>query len=112
MTGQMTLDDALEQARQAASRAIKRVQDNADLDWFKRAMDAVLRLAMTQDEFIANDLWGFVEKPHEPRAAGAVMRVAARRGWIAATDRFVTIPSVTRHAAPVRVWRSRMRGRP
>lgn len=93
-------------ARREQAAAIKRAEQAADEEWRYRALDALYHLALGNSEVIANDLWQHVEKPREPRATGALMKQAAKRGWIAPTDRFVTVPSITRHAAPVRVWRS------
>ena len=95
-----------DEAVKAQSAAIKRAEQAADAEWRYRALDALYHLALGQPDLIANDLWNHVEKPREPRATGALMKQAAKRGWIAPTERFVSVPSVSRHAAPVRVWRS------
>lgn len=90
----------------ARDAAIARVGESASEAWKRRALEAVQVIARRQPELIANDIWELVEKPEEPRATGAVMKQAQKRGWIAPTDRFRTVPSITRHAAPVRIWRS------
>jgi hypothetical protein len=60
-----------------------------------------------------DDLWAAgLERPREPRAAGAVMTEAARRKWCVATDRTRKSARKACHARPVRVWASLVYGVP
>lgn len=91
----------------AREEAIRTVEKNADDAWKEAALNAVFLVANTQPRLISNDVFRFVEVPREPRALGPVMRRAERIGWIEATDKFILSPAVTRHRAPVRIWRSK-----
>lgn len=100
MTAQ-TLPGAVERD-DGIARAVRR----APAEWIAAAHDAVDRLAATQTELSADDVWREVGQPPEPRALGGVMVSAGRRGVIEATDR--TVPSVRpeSHRRPIRIWRS------
>jgi hypothetical protein len=103
-----------EQAEAARDDAIAQVEANADRNWMVAAQAAVAVLAMTHDEFTTDDMWAAlreVDGTHEPRAMGAVMRAAARRGLIVKTDRVVNSRRAECHARPVAIWRSLLEGR-
>ena len=98
-----------EQAEAARDEAIARVEHNADRNWMVAAQTAVAFLAMTCDEFTTDEMWEAlreVDATHEPRAMGAVMRAAARRGLVVKTDRVRNSVRPECHARPVAVWRS------
>lgn len=98
--------DHLAAGEAARDDAIERAAGNAAVAWKETARNAIRAIAATQPELTGDDLWRIVDKPAEPRAAGAIFRWAAAEGLIAATDRFVPTTQATSHASPSRVWRS------
>ena len=68
---------------------------------------------ITTDEVWAEMDRRGIERPAEPRALGAVMRTAAKRGYIKVTDEFTTMRRETTsvgtvaHASPLRVYTTR-----
>lgn len=99
-------------AELAKREAVTRVEQHADPDWKEYALATVKRVAMRYKEFttdkVLDEMTDAPVTTHELRALGPVMSAAARRGYIVATDKFVTSTSVTRHRAPKRVWQSRI----
>lgn len=94
-------------ARSERDAALSRVEANTDEEWKRQARAAVERLARSTPEFISDAVWDTgLEKPHEPRALGPIMRWAQAQGLIAPTDRLETSAQVASHAMPRRVWRS------
>lgn len=90
--------------------ALARVEEHADPTWLDRAKVAIARLAEEVDTLTGDDLWRYVEKPAEPRAAGVVFRWARTQGLIEPTGEFVPTTQATSHASPSRVWKSLRRG--
>jgi len=81
--------------------------------WMASAMVAVLLCADTLPDFTSDDVWDVLrhwktdplETERNPKALGAVMLKAAKRGWIVKTG---TVRNSTRkslHASPRTVWR-------
>lgn len=94
---------------EARDRAIDRVETHADPLWFEDALDAVEHCARAEREFTSEDVAALIgRQTHEPRALGAVLRVAKDRGWCVPTDRFVPATHPSRHMAPIRVWASNL----
>jgi hypothetical protein len=88
---------------------------NRDLDaaWLEQSLGVVERLADELERFTTDEVWARLESPpREGRQLGALMRAAARAGWIEQTDshRPSTRPNVNRR--PVRIWRSLRRAQP
>lgn len=75
--------------------------------WSDTALLAVERIAQRQTHLSSDDVWALLAEygmqADEPRAMGAVMRLAARRGLIEPTAAYR--PS-RRRRGPQRVWRS------
>jgi hypothetical protein len=94
----------LAEGRAARDEAMNEVDAGAAILWKQDAMDALRKVAISQADLIAEDIWKFVSKPREPRATGPLMMKAARLGYIEQTEDFRQCPS--RHATYVRVWRS------
>lgn len=87
--------------------AIDQVEANADAEFFNIALDAVMGLALVREEFTTDDLMECLTDtpvPREPRVFGAVMRSAARSGWVTASDRYTASSRRQSHARPKRVW--------
>lgn len=99
-------------AEQAADEAIARAHDNADPRWTERALDAIWDLAVDNATLTTDDVWAALAhvdtQTHEPRAMGAVMRVAAGKGWVYASDDYRKSERAACHARPLRVWVSRI----
>lgn len=86
---------------------MRRVEENADREWWDRGMAYLGRMARACPEFTAEDLWiAGLDKPREPRAIGALMQAGKRAGLIERTDRTRQSKSKLRHAGDSRVWRS------
>lgn len=114
MASQRGFDFDKEVAERVKERAIDRVERAADEDWLSLVSGLVRHLALTRETLTTDDVWAGigdrVAEPSEPRAMGAVMRTAARSGWVEATDRTVKSSRVKCHRRPIRVWRSLLRG--
>lgn len=75
--------------------------------WVEAALEAVYRVALRHETFTTDEVWKvLIDKPHEGRAMGAVMRRAKAKGWIVPTSTFVATEKVSQHAQPLRQWRS------
>lgn len=88
--------------------ALARVDGAADPLW-RAAADRIIReLAASGVEFTTDDVWSRLDRTgtatHEPRALGALLKAAAQRGIVRATDRYRNSVRVECHARPVRVW--------
>lgn len=108
---QLTLDAQLAERRR--DRGIERAATGAaqvDAEWAERMFEAVAICATALPEFICDDVWTFASAEDRafprPKALGAVILRAARRGWIARTDRVRLTANARRHRSPVPVWRS------
>lgn len=90
---------AVEGARSAAA--------GAGESWIADAKAAVLLAAESKPaSFTSDDVWATgLEKPKEPRALGHVMAILSRDGAIAKTGEYRKTEQVSRHAAPIAVWR-------
>lgn len=101
-------------ARQARDHAVAQVDRNADERWKRAALETIRRLAQLLDEFTTDEVWGVLDgldvDTHEPRALGAVMQTANRRGWISKTGRVRQSERPECHARDVTVWESHITG--
>lgn len=97
-----------QESKRAADEAVERV--SATPQWWAEAYEAAERVARRMAAFTTDDVWEELgRKPAEPRAMGAVMRTMARNGLIEPTATYRATAQVSRHHAPIRVWRSRVR---
>lgn len=112
----MTQLDLLD-AIAARDEAMRRVEDNADVDWAAYMERCIARIAKTMPLFTSDDVFELAASnnnaptTHEPRALGPLMVRAAKSGLCAATETFRQSVRRSRHAAPLRVWRSLILGR-
>ncbi len=100
-------------AKAATDEAIERVEEHADPEWKAHALDAIESCARSFPTFTTDAVWALLDggpETHEPRALGAVMREAARRGWVESTDRTEQTARVHAHQRPARVWHSLIYG--
>jgi len=101
-------------AQRAKNEAIGRVDANANAGWKAQVDDAIRQVAYAQPTLTSEDVWRVLEErfpasghlPHEKRAMGPRMKRAQGAGLIAPTEDFVLSEAVSRHRAPIRVWRS------
>ena len=99
-------------ATKAADEAIARAGSNADSGWVRAALDAVRSLALARSRFTTDDVWELLERrgvqaTHEPRALGAVIRMASKSGIIRATGQYVKSKRVECHGRPIMIWEAK-----
>lgn len=96
--------DLFAQAAVAREAALVQVEEHADQDWFALALHVLHQVAVSQPDFISDDLWstGLLPSTREDRALGPVFLRAARLGWIKKTN--TTRPSVRSHLSGKPVW--------
>lgn len=94
------------------NQAIGRVLEAAPADWLGTALQAVFWAASRNERFTTDEVWAFEElgQPPEPRAMGAVMKVAEKSGWIEPTRDHRLSRRPVCHRRPLRVWQSRLQG--
>jgi hypothetical protein len=102
-----------------AELGMHRAADHAEAEapgWSDRALDYVHRYLREHPgkPVIAAEVRTLVhaqglDLPPSPYAWGAVMRAAARRGWIK-RDGFTNYGDATTHTQPVTVWKSLVEG--
>jgi hypothetical protein len=96
-----------QKAEAARDAAIAQVYAASDERWRKHCLEVIAQLAQHKREFTTDDVWEMLDlRPREPRALGAMMREAASRRIVSATDRYRNSERPACHARPVRVWRS------
>lgn len=107
---QLTLEDAIAQGQDGATLA----SEAAGIEWLDYATEFV-RTYLEQHDFLhVDELWDAgLAAPVSPRALGAVMKHAARSGWMEPIESNlfgvpgeVCRPSVRSHGQLKRVWRS------
>lgn len=100
---------SLEEAMEERDKAIDQAERNADEQWKHTAMLIIRDLAQSHHSITSDTVWAHLINlgvvTHEPRALGALMRKAAKAGWIEATDRYIPSHRGVNHARPVRVWK-------
>lgn len=100
------LDRASSEAGKAEGMA--QVAQGAEA-WIDRAVTIIRQLAVKHPYLCCDDLWAAgLEHPGEARALGPAFMVAARKGYIESTLIHVKTIQKKSHAAPVRVWQSRL----
>lgn len=105
-----------QQATIARDEAIERGWQNASEKFRGYALQAIVVLSETEDEFTTDDVWEYfgdneITVAHDGRALGGAMRRAEGLGLIRPTDRFVSSDRVACHRRPVRVWESLVGGK-
>lgn len=110
MTDLFTYASTRELANEGMARAVEHA-DRAEPSWSTQALTIFWNYAAANPEFMAEDVRTFAHKildlpePPDPRAWGAVVNNAVRRG-IVVRDRYETIKIPPSHARPMPVWRS------
>ena len=93
----------------ARDEAMVRVERNAHEEWKDVALEAVYQAALVNGKFIVDEVWRYMPpdvSTHELRAMGAVMKKAAKAGWIIGTGEYRPSAKVTTHKGLRHVWRS------
>ena len=94
--------------KEATDEAVERVRENADNAWMARATAAVEEAGAKSHSgtFTTDDVWDILgeDKPHEPRAMGAVMRSLAKQGVIQSEAAYTTSRRPECHRRPIRLW--------
>jgi hypothetical protein len=102
-----TKDGRLEKGRAARDKAMARVERGAGESWNEHAFKVLKEVARQLPELTSDDLWDAgLAPPAEKRAIGPVFTRGGNAKLIEATNRFRPCRSPSRHAAPVRIWRS------
>ena len=96
-------------ADQAADEAIERVSRSLTDDEKRDALIAVGETASHMEQFTTDDVPFRFPLDVDFRAAGYVMRAAAREGFITPSSLHRKSESVTCHARPKRLWISLIR---
>lgn len=98
-TEQMSLEDAL-----------TLVEEGADKKWLAAALERIRHLCLTRALWTSDDVWegldGLDVSTNEPRAMGAVVKDACKRGWCCSSGQFQKSTRPACHARPIAVWRS------
>ena len=96
----------------SVSEPIKKVERNADQDWFLTATHCLRIVAREHKRFTSDDVWeclrNFNVETHNPRAMGPVFKNAYRDNLIVPLDRWQESRRRIAHRRPVRVWESLM----
>ena len=101
----------LAEGRVRRDAAMIRVAQAVRPEWWEDAFDAVQwcaehHAAFTTDAVFSRLAQLGVAPPREPRAMGPLMKAAERAGLVRPTSAFRATTRASRHAAPVRIWRS------
>jgi hypothetical protein len=91
--------------------AMDQVEANALMSWKIAAQNAIRDLAGNNKEFVADDVWGLLQRrgvpaPREPRALGPMMKLAAVAGVIEWTGVHKQSRQSLNHQRPVVIWKS------
>lgn len=97
-------------ADQRRKSGVEQSAETSGESWKDYAVEFVRRYLRTHAELFVDDLWtaGLIE-PRSPRALGAVIQEAVKRGWIkeqALANGVLAKPSVRSNLQLKRVWRS------
>lgn len=96
----------------AAERAIDRAEAHANDEWKVAAHEAVRRCATMFRDFTTDEVWGLLttsgKRTHEPRALGAIMVAATRKGLIEKIG-YRTSADPTCHHRPKAIYRKATR---
>lgn len=102
-----------QQMRAEISEAIARAYTNADPDWFAEMVVCLYDTATERMLFQIDDVWRMFERrgsglsTHNRMAAGAVMRLGIKNGWILREERPRDLVTERNHnAAGTGYWRS------
>jgi hypothetical protein len=97
-------------------KAIKKADVHANDEWKDAMANVVYYVATIMREFTSDDVRQETAKrmkadpdfpvTHNLSALGPVMRRAEADGWIVGTTNFIPSRVVTRHSAPIKIWRS------
>lgn len=89
---------------------LQSVLDNANPAWVKAVKKSIMQAARKYRTFTTDDVWaGLVEQDvttHEPRAIGAIMRLAAKKKVIEKVPGvYIKSRRAACHGRPLQAWR-------
>ena len=91
-----------------AQEAIGQAEQNADKAWLDTARRVVWQFIKEGQPFTTDLVWERLDAldvhTHEPRALGAVMRSAARAGFLTNTGSYFKSTRPECHSRPVPLW--------
>ena len=109
-SGGLQLDLASYAARQRANQGITLAEKSAGDGWKEYAISFLLGYLEKNQVLFVDDLWDAgLREPKSPRALGAVIQEAARKGWIEeikTPDGVAARPSRRSNMQLKRVWKS------
>jgi hypothetical protein len=104
--------EQLKEVKETTEEAVLRSYENAKDPWKEYALHCVSIIAKKMEEFTVNDVRPLVNaSPYttqDNRALGAVIKEAARRGWI--TNTHQTQVNKIGHGVQMSIWRSNIVG--
>lgn len=89
----------------ARDEGIARAHKHSPEDWKARAHVAVREVCLKMEQFTSDNIWAVLDRPREPRALAGILRSHNGKSC-EPTSVFIPTKQVSRHRAPVRVWRS------
>lgn len=96
-----------------ADAAIAQAEEHADRVWLSAAKQIVWDLIKDGRPFTTDDCWARLDTldvvTHEPRALGAVLRAAAKAGYIEQTGEYVATARPKAHSRPIPYWKPKRR---
>ena len=100
-----------DQMTKTKKEAMDQVEAAALMSWKIAAQNAIRDLAANNKEFVADDVWGLLQRrgvpaPREPRALGPMMKLAAVAGVIEWTGVHKQSRQCLNHQRPVVIWKS------
>ncbi len=107
---QTQLDFEATHATYKAQLGIERAAREAGEAWAAEALDFIHTYVLQHPTVFVDDLWDAgLSKPTSPRALGAIIQSAVRRGWIREIKHngmVCALPSVNSNMQLKRVWES------
>lgn len=87
------------------------VMNNEREAWKAKAMEKIEWLCKNRTTITADDVRSaitaaWIGKPHHPNVFGALMKAAARNGWIIKTGHYEKSNMASRHSGMLAIWKS------
>ena len=107
---QQYVNSRCELGETARDLAIARAEYAASSEWRSEAMTVIYAVAKSQPNLTTDDVRDMLPEAREPRAMGALMKNAAKEGWIRPLSTWALSRRPICHRRPVRVWQSLLWG--
>jgi hypothetical protein len=107
----------LDVSRAVRDASMDLIEGNTSKAWRDAMMGLTEEVAKIREYFTSDHVFYLASKRkmpfiHDRRAFGPIIKAAQRDGICQPTERFIPCRRKTRHAAPLRVWRSLIFVRP